>query len=149
MKLEGFLKGGIIAVTTLMCILLVFGNTYWQAHYDVDNTDIQSLNKTINTRYDNLKLVRSSYENTALLTYTESGQADEDNIDSNDNFLTYQARAFEGAGKAVKSSGGWFSLIDGVGAALWVPPIITGAVVLLIIISVAFALIAVWRGKRI
>jgi len=146
MKLEAFLKTGIIIVAVLACIFLIIGNELWQESYDVTSAP-SFLN--INKSRDNLQVIRSSYENTTLLKYAKRGEAEEDTGASSDiDFIEYQARSYEGAGKAVSSSGRWFSTIEDLLNYIGVPVLIVGTIIILLIISIGFAFIAFWRGKR-
>ena len=151
MKLEGFLKAGIVVVTILSVFFLIYGYSNWTMLYDIDekNQTFTDLDTSINTRFTGLSVIEDTYENNTLLRYTKVGEAEEGTTTTEDvNFFEYQARSFKATGDALISSGSWLSGIDTVLNYLKVPNIIIGALTLLLIISLAFALITFWRGRR-
>lgn len=144
MKIEGYLRAGIVSVTILACFLLIYGNSIYEETYAIDSAPQFS---TLNTSVDKIEIIKSTYENTTLLRYTEQGETDDSNNYDTD-FLEYQARAFEGAGASLTAAASWTNVIRAFSAYVKVPPIILTAVITLIVLGIAFAFIAFWRGRR-
>ena len=146
MKIETFTKTGIICVAVLSAILLIYGNVYWSSIYDIDPSPSFA---EVNRSFDHLSVIRSSHENITLLAYSQSGQVEEANADSDDNFILYQARAFEAASSAATTSNNnWFASIERLGAYIKTPPIIIGTIIVFLVVSISFAIAAFWRGYR-
>ena len=149
MKIEQFLRAGIVCAAFLFVVIIViYGNAQWTIDNGTDVTAPNSI-KQINNSFSSISVLRSRYENNTLLRYTRAGQSEQDDPTTEDtNFFEYQARSFEATGEALASSGGWFATITAVGNYLMVPPVIFTTGIVLIIIGIAFALITFWRGRK-
>jgi len=145
MKLEAFVKVSLIVVTVLTAISFVYFNVYWEQNFSVEPAPSTS---ALNKSYDQLSVIRSQYENDTLLTYTKSGQVEETNADSDDNFILYQARAFEAAGKSATGANNIFALITSFGKEIQANAIISSSIIIFIVMSIGFAFITFWRGRR-
>lgn len=152
MKLESFLRTGIIASVTLFIIVaLVYGDSFWymSTTYNLTpSTTFNSVNSSLKSNYATVSIIKYRYENNTLLRYTRVGQSEQDPTTDDTSFFEYQARSFEATGQAVANSRDWDGTIVSLGHYLQIPTILTGTAIVLLIISMAFALITFWRGRR-